>query len=183
MENVTKFLNEAPDDEFLLIKVVLVFGLNGACRRTELCALKLADIEDTGTMLVVTLRDSHTKKKRLFTVTSECNGIGLYRKYLKLRPPNISHGRLFVYFKNGRCTMSPVGVHSFVRMPCRIAEFLELDNPKNYTGHCIRRTSISFLAKGGTKFQMLKLKGDQATSNVSEEHVEANVQIEDKVGI
>lgn len=36
MENVKKFLNEAPDEDFLLMKVVLIFGINGACRRGEL---------------------------------------------------------------------------------------------------------------------------------------------------
>lgn len=48
MENVLTFLNMAPDDTFLLVKVVLIFGLNGACRRAELCSLKAKDIEDTG---------------------------------------------------------------------------------------------------------------------------------------
>ena len=29
---VTKFLNEAPDEVYLMIKVVAIFGLAGACR-------------------------------------------------------------------------------------------------------------------------------------------------------
>jgi predicted nucleotide-binding protein (sugar kinase/HSP70/actin superfamily) len=75
MDYVTTFLNKAPNDTFLLIKVVLIFGLNGACRRVELCSLTVDYLEDTGNILVVTLHDTKIKKKRVFTVGSECNGM------------------------------------------------------------------------------------------------------------
>ncbi|CAH1366083.1 unnamed protein product [Tenebrio molitor] len=86
MDHVTKFLNEAADDTFLLMKVVLIFGLNCACRRVELCSLTVDYIEETGNILVVTLYDTKTKKKCVFTVGSECNGYEIYHKYLRLRP-------------------------------------------------------------------------------------------------
>ena len=38
-EQCRKFIMEAPDDQFLLSKVVLIFGLYGACRRDELLKL------------------------------------------------------------------------------------------------------------------------------------------------
>lgn len=47
----------------LLIKVVIIFGLNGACRQGELYKLSINDIEDTGKIVVVTLHDTKTKKK------------------------------------------------------------------------------------------------------------------------
>jgi site-specific recombinase XerD len=75
VDNVTTFPNKAPDDTFLLIKVVLIFGLNGACRRVELCSLTVHYVEDTGNILAVTLHDTKTKKKRVLIVGSECNGM------------------------------------------------------------------------------------------------------------
>lgn len=124
MENVTMFLKEAPDDKFLLMKVVLIFGLNGACRRAELCSLTVKDIEDTGKILVITLHDTKTKKRRVFTVGSECNGYEIYHKYLRLRPKQVvKHNRFFIYYNHGKCTIQPVGINSFAKIPqksCRI---------------------------------------------------------------
>ncbi|RZC32377.1 hypothetical protein BDFB_004170 [Asbolus verrucosus] len=40
---VTKFISEAPDEKFLMIKVAFLIGLSGACRGEELqkCQLKI----------------------------------------------------------------------------------------------------------------------------------------------
>lgn len=83
MENITTFLNTAENYNYLLIKVVLVFGLNGACRKAELCHLLLDDIEDSESILVITLHDTKTKKCRIFTVTNELNGYELYQEYIR----------------------------------------------------------------------------------------------------
>lgn len=112
-----------------MMKVALLFGLHGACRRDELCSLKVCDIVDSGSVLVVKLHDTKTKKKRVFTVTSDAtadgvDGLCLYRNYLKLRPQNIEHGRFFIFYKSGKCTSQPVGINSFAIMPKKIAEFI-----------------------------------------------------------
>lgn len=57
-ENVQDFLTNAPDDIYLLLKVVLIMGLNGACRCAELCKLNIDDITDTGEVAIVTLNDT-----------------------------------------------------------------------------------------------------------------------------
>lgn len=78
--------------------------------RGTICELKTADIQDSGSILVVILHDTKTKKKRVFTVTSECDGIKLYRKYSKLRPANVTNERFFLFYKNGKCSVQPVGI-------------------------------------------------------------------------
>lgn len=178
MDNIIKFFSDAPDDTFLLIKVALIFALNGACRRGELYKLNIEDIEDTGSILVITLHDTKTKKKRIFTVTSERNGIDgieLYRKYFSMRPKHVNHRKFFIYYKNGKCTVQPVGINSFANMPRKIAEYLQLPNSSSYTGHCLRRTSATLLADSGADIQMLKRHGGWRSSTVAEGYVEDSI--------
>lgn len=175
MENVTMFLKEAPDDKFLLMKVVLIFGLNGACRRAELCSLTVKDIEDTGKILVITLHDTKTKKKRVFTVGSECNGYEIYHKYLRLRPKQVKHNRFFIYYNHGKCTIQPVGINSFAKIPQRVAEYLKLPDAYSYTGHCLRRTSATFLADSGADIQTLKRHGGWRSTSVAEGYIEESI--------
>ena len=66
------------------MKVVLIFGLN------------------TGKMLVITLHDTKTKKRHVFTVGSECNGYEIYHKYLRLRSKQVKHTiDFFIYYNHG----------------------------------------------------------------------------------
>lgn len=176
MENVTKFLKEAPDDTFLLMKVVLIFGLNGACRRAELCSLTSEDIEDSGTMLIVTLHDTKTKKKRVFTVGSDGNGYKIYHKYLLLRPNTVRHNRFFLFYRHGKCTVQPVGINTFAKIPQKIAEYLKLPDASSYTGHCLRRTSATFLADNGADIQDLKRHGGWRSTSVAEGYVEESIE-------
>ncbi|CAH1366290.1 unnamed protein product, partial [Tenebrio molitor] len=44
-ENITAFLARAPNDNFLLMKVVLIIGVSGALRREELTNMVIKDIQ------------------------------------------------------------------------------------------------------------------------------------------
>ncbi|XP_051158529.1 uncharacterized protein LOC127279911 [Leptopilina boulardi] len=46
-DEIEKFINEAPDQEYLAKKAALIMGICGACRRKELYNLKIDDIKDT----------------------------------------------------------------------------------------------------------------------------------------
>ncbi|XP_026673559.1 uncharacterized protein LOC113464959, partial [Ceratina calcarata] len=65
--DVSKFLEEAPDAEYLGMKALLVIGLSGACRREELTNLCTEDVQDHGTFLSITLQKTKTKITRTFT--------------------------------------------------------------------------------------------------------------------
>lgn len=137
--------------------------------------MSLDDIEDKETMLVIKIPNSKTNVERTFVVIGE-NNISLYRKYLSLRQANTPHRRLFVYYKNGRCTTQPVGIHSFGNIACKIAEFLKLPHPKEYTGHCLRRSSATLLAEGGGSITNLKRHGGWKSTSVAEGYVENSLK-------
>ncbi|KAJ3649696.1 hypothetical protein Zmor_021422 [Zophobas morio] len=90
-EEIKTFLQEADDGEYLFEKVALIFGIAGACRNAELCAMRFDDIQDCGNVLNIVIPDSKTHKERRFSVVNEgfgVNTIDLYRRYVALRPIN-----------------------------------------------------------------------------------------------
>ncbi|KAJ3651466.1 hypothetical protein Zmor_017506 [Zophobas morio] len=50
-EEIKTFLQEADDGEYLFEKAALIFGIVGACRKAELCAMRFDDIQDCGFFL------------------------------------------------------------------------------------------------------------------------------------
>ncbi|KAJ8943328.1 hypothetical protein NQ317_017018, partial [Molorchus minor] len=91
---------KAPDDKYLMFKVVAVMGILGACRREELCQMSLNNIEDLGNTLVVNIPDSKTRVSRTFTVITETY-IDLYimpadiARFLKLPNSELYTGHCF----------------------------------------------------------------------------------------
>ncbi|XP_065164665.1 modifier of mdg4-like isoform X1 [Atheta coriaria] len=144
-----QFLKEAPDSNYLMMKVALIMALHGACTRRELTNMALEDIKIMADCLLVTIPD-RKNSPTTFIITDESidgvNEIQLFNQYLALRPSHTPHNRLFIYYKGGKCAINPVGKNTFGQIPSKIAEYLKLDNPKLYTGHCFRRTSTSRLA-------------------------------------
>lgn len=85
---IKKFIEEAPDQSFLLLKVIsalikifsvkynkilfqtiLIMGIYGACRRNELLNLTVNDIEDKGSVVIVKIEDSKTHSQRTFVIS------------------------------------------------------------------------------------------------------------------
>lgn len=96
-DDVIKFITEAPDEMHLMTKVALIFGTYGACRREELTNMSVNDIEDRGSVLVVTIPKTKTNKKRVFTIIDDdvVSALLVYRKYAALRPASVHHSRFF----------------------------------------------------------------------------------------
>ncbi|MGH9707116.1 MAG: hypothetical protein ACRD5R_10205, partial [Candidatus Acidiferrales bacterium] len=115
-EEIVKFMEKAPNEIYLMIKVATIFGLAGACRREELTKITIDDIEDKQNYIVVKIPDSKNHTARNFVITSDANNgkyLELYRKYFNIRPQITKHRRLFVYYKNGKCTSQCVGINTF----------------------------------------------------------------------
>ncbi|CAH1967165.1 unnamed protein product [Acanthoscelides obtectus] len=152
-EDINRFIKEAPDDLYLMIKVALIFGVCGPCRREELANIMADDIQDLGDALLVTIRDKENKIQRAFTVSETANDSGnfleTYRKYVLLRPPDCDHRRFFVFYKNYKCSKQVVGKNMFGQIPFKVATFLKLPNAKEYTGHCFKRSSATLLENAG----------------------------------
>ena len=129
----------------------MIFGIAGACRKAELCALKFDDVQDCGDTLNVIISDTKTHKERRFSVINEgfgVNTIDLYRRYVALRPKN-SPLRFFLHYQKGKCSRQNVGINTFGAIPKKIATFLKLENPTSFTGHSFRRSSATLLVNAG----------------------------------
>ncbi|XP_074028553.1 uncharacterized protein [Leptinotarsa decemlineata] len=70
-KDVIRFLKDAPNDIHLLHKVVLIMGYFGGCRSQELLNMKISDIEDRDSVMVVNVPESKTGVSKKYTVVDE----------------------------------------------------------------------------------------------------------------
>ena len=82
-EGILKFIHEAPNETFLMMKVALLFGIFGGCRRQELVNMLIGHFDDRESVIVVTIPGMKTDKKRVFTIVEEnaMNSLNLIRQY------------------------------------------------------------------------------------------------------
>lgn len=178
-ENLDTYLTEADDNEHLMIKVVLILGIAGACRIDELTNLSIDDIEDTGSSLIIKIPNTKNQLPRTFIVTDSDKNIhmlDIYHKYAALRPSNTNHRRFFVYYKAGKCSVQCVGKNTFSKLPSKIALFLKLPDASLYTGHCLRRSSATLLADAGANITTIKRHGGWRSTAVAESYIENSVE-------
>lgn len=178
-EDVNKFLNNAPDDKYLLMKVVMIMGIAGACRREELVKIMIDDVEDRNEFILVNIPNTKTNISRSFTITEKAGEVdyaGIFRKYIAVRPENCQCKRFFLTFRNGKCIGLPVGINSIGAVPSKIAMYLDLEDPKSYTGHAFRRTSATFFVDSGADLLSLKRHGGWKSSSVAEGYVENSLR-------
>lgn len=134
--------------------------------------------------LIITLSDTKTNRKRVFSVAAEgeaVNPFELYHKYARLRPQSVPHDYFFLSYRKQKCTVQRVGVHYFGKMPGVVAEYLRLPNPELYTGHCFRRTSATLVADAGAELVTLKRLGGWRSSSVAESYIEDSLEKKRKV--
>jgi len=182
-EEVLKFIHEAPNKTFLMNKVALIFGVFGGCRRQELVNMLFTHVEDRKTVFVVNIPETKTDKRRVFTIVDEekMNSLQLIRDYISLRPRGCSETRFFLTYRQGRCTVQPVGKNTFGKIPFIIAKYLGLSDPHKYTGHCLRRTSATLLADAGASLTTLKRHGGWKSTSVAEGYIEDSMSSKNEV--
>ncbi|XP_008544678.1 uncharacterized protein LOC103569249 [Microplitis demolitor] len=169
---IAEFLNSAPDAEYLLEKVILVFGICGASRRAEICGLTTEDVKDTGTQLIVTIQ--HVIKNvpdRKFTIDD--NFYKLVKKYIFLRPERGPYrkmtNRFFLNYQRSRCTRQAIGINKIGNTAKKIARYLKLPDADAYTGHCFRRTTEKLLRDSGVDMRYMCRYGQWKTDDVSDD--------------
>lgn len=102
---ISTFLNDAPKDEYLVDKVILIFGFTEACRKAEICALNIIDVQDSGTSLTIQINATKTHNIIRFDIDGEFYTI--VKKYIILRPTLIKTTRFFVNVENRSVLSSP----------------------------------------------------------------------------
>ncbi|CAH0545791.1 unnamed protein product [Brassicogethes aeneus] len=134
-----EFLKNAPDNVYLATKIILIFGVTGACRCDELLSMTVNDITDLEKLILVQIPRG---KPRSFHIIGD-SYIRLYRKYAALRPKDITTARFFIKYQNSKCHRVVMGRHKIAQTAKEVASFLQLPNPSEYTGHCLRKTSAT----------------------------------------
>ncbi|KAJ8686551.1 hypothetical protein QAD02_022345 [Eretmocerus hayati] len=145
---VNNFCEQAPEPSNLLAKVVLALGLSGCCRKHELVDLLMEQVLVLDDCLVVTIPKSKSKTnvEKIFRVVG--NFYEIVKRYLLVRQ-KIPHPRFFLSLRKTKFINLPAGKNTIGAIPARIAAFLGLPNPKEYTSHCIRRTAATIYASTG----------------------------------
>lgn len=68
-----------------------------------------------------------------------------------------------------------VGKNTFGQIPFKIATYLKLPTPKDYTGHCFRRSSATLLANAGEDILNIKRHAGWKSTTVAEGYIEDSV--------
>lgn len=156
----------------------MIFGVSGAMRKDELLKLESDDVQDLGSKFLVTIKASKTHTNRIFTIVDDEQDIllNLIRRYISLRPKHTPHKRFFIFYRYDKCSIQPVGVNTFSKLPSQIATFLKLEQPHLYTGHCFRRSSASILSDAGVDFAAIKRHGGWKSTAVAEGYIENSLE-------
>lgn len=176
---VEKFLRDATDHVYLASKVILVLGVSGALRCDELTNLKMEDVEDLGNKFIVSVKDTKTHLDRQFVVGSKF--YKTVKQYVDLRPHDNCPDRFLINYYKGKCTRQVIGKNKIGEVPKQIASFLELPEPKTYTGHCFRRTAATLLSDSGASLQMVKQLGGWKSDKVALGYVENSMFVRENI--
>ncbi|KAK5643350.1 hypothetical protein RI129_001143 [Pyrocoelia pectoralis] len=175
LEHIEKFLIDANDNHYLAMKNALIIGYSGACRRVELMLLTINDIEFKTDSIIVCIPKTKNNVPRVFAITQP-TWMNLIKKYYQLRPTHTPHDRYFLTYRDGKCSITPMGINKIGQIPKSIATFLNFANPEDYTGHCFRRSSVSELANCGGDLITIKKHGGWKSSAVAEGYIDTTLK-------
>lgn len=125
--------------------MALIIGVSGGLHGRQLCNLVIDNLEIKSDLIAVTIPVEETNKSRRFIIMNS-KWVAVIKKYLhiRLKVSKISD-RFFINYQRGQCTGTPMGKTAIAKIPSKIAKFLNLDNPDEYTAHCFRRSSTPSL--------------------------------------
>jgi hypothetical protein len=101
------------------VKIADDEGVSPSSSVTHEFPVRVGDIVEEGPSLFIMLSDTKTHSKLVFSVTADdeaVNALELHRKYAVLRPLNVQHDYFFVAYRNQKCTVQKVTIHSFGKM-------------------------------------------------------------------
>lgn len=174
------------------LKVVSVLGFFGILRCDDIAKLEWSDVEmrevDGRKVFFVQRRVSkfdnvNDVDKNRFAVMFEgsskvCPGEVIAR-YIEAVPLSCRSGR---FLKQWKVTPrgdigyrnQPLGKRTLSQSGVKVAEFLELESPELYTGHCWRRSGASNAAHSGATIEQLRMLGRWRSESVARGYVESS---------
>ncbi|XP_037033165.1 uncharacterized protein LOC119083979 [Bradysia coprophila] len=180
-EHLRKFFLEAPNDVYLGMKAVMIFGLCSGSRGCELTNLTLDNVKDDGKEVIVKIpmTKMKTKTAKLYVVGNDFAKI--IRQYLDMRPASVTTDRLFLQWRKGKCIAQVMGKNSIAKIPKDVARFLKLPEPNSYTGHSYRRTTTTVAANAGFTVTELKRFIGWKSDRVCEGYIKDSVGYQRKL--
>ena len=165
---IESFLDNAPSETFLNAKAVMVLGVYGCLRSSEIINITSDDIkkDETGYRIFVAAQKS--TETRYFRI--EGRHATIIDEYDKLRPMKAT-SRFLLTSRKGTLVNSPLGINQIGLIARQVATFLRLLNPDAYTGHCFRRTSATLAANSGIDFVQLKRLGGWKSDTVAQHYI------------
>lgn len=145
----------------------MVFGLSGAARCEEIVNLKFDNVTENNGDYIVRIPDSKTKIPKMYAICGQAM-TDIVRKYIQLRPRNITTDRFFITYRDGHCINQVIGKNMIAAMPKETAKFLNLPKPETYTGHSYRRTATTCAADAGASTRTVMDIGDWKSMKVAQ---------------
>ncbi|KAJ8665038.1 hypothetical protein QAD02_006700 [Eretmocerus hayati] len=147
-QHMNQFVVEAPDIEYFLIKVILIIGVIGCCRKSELKNMLMRYVTLTENAVYINVPAETTKnfQKNSFSIVGPFYLV--VRRYLEARR-YINNDRFFLTYRNGSFINEAAGDRTIGSVPKKVAEYLGLSQPERYTSHSIRRSSATAYAETG----------------------------------
>lgn len=139
IDKLIKLIRTNPIPTFLsfFFQVMCIFGVNGVHSSKKLISIKPEHIKQYDDLILVTVPKTGTIAKISFTITGTF--FNIVKKYAALRPGNAIDNRFFLHYREGECTAQPIGVNKFLEAPRKIAKYLKLPKPEQYTGDTLYR--------------------------------------------
>lgn len=149
--------------------------ISGGCNILELYSLSEDNVQDLGTYMLVTT--SGAKRRRQFCITGPYYDI--CKKYATLRPAGAETTSFFRSYRKGKCGSKNMGVNTFGAMGRKIAAFLKLPNPGDYTGASFRKFSNQYFLEWKAS---LKEK-QQPCKNTADAEAETATSVKSESGV
>ncbi|XP_037051840.1 uncharacterized protein LOC119085530 [Bradysia coprophila] len=173
-EEISRFLMEAPDDDYLAMKTMMIFGVTGGCRGFDLLAVKIDYLTDYGNEIIVNIPDPKKNTAKLFVITGDY--AKFVRKYMQLRPAETTTDRFFLKYSQGECENQVIARKRILIVPKEIAKFLNLDDYKSYTGHSFQPPNA-----GKKRLRPLSNLFNETSSDASERMADNGTKLDNVV--
>lgn len=145
-EEIQLFVVNAPDDKYLVQKVMLILGVFCGLGKLALYHMQLSQVKDMHTHVVVKVVHGRSKTWKRFSIVSKpgqpYNPLAVVQKYLNLRKeqPDIPH--LLLIVRNNKVTKTRIGLNAMGNSCREVAKYLNIENYNDYTGQSMYRSGV-----------------------------------------